>query len=109
MFIGGALLFATFLVNEWFHPLPFFKLQLLSRRNFTHGLMTLWARSFCWLAWLQYPANISPYSRLQAAADCALVFARGNPAIDRASSDGCRPEPAAGRPPVGHGDWTCAS
>src|SRR5580698_9485551 len=41
MFIGGGLLFATFLVNEWFHPLPFFKLQLLSRRNFTHGLTTL--------------------------------------------------------------------
>jgi DHA2 family multidrug resistance protein len=31
----------TFLVNEWFHPLPFFKLQLLSRRNFAHGLLTL--------------------------------------------------------------------
>ena len=41
MFIGGALLFATFLVNEWFHPLPFFKLQMLARRNFSHGLMTL--------------------------------------------------------------------
>jgi DHA2 family multidrug resistance protein len=41
MFVGGGLLMATFLVNEWFHPLPFFKLQLLSRRNFTHGLTTL--------------------------------------------------------------------
>jgi DHA2 family multidrug resistance protein len=41
MFIGGGLLMATFLVNEWFHPLPFFKLQLLARRNFTHGLSTL--------------------------------------------------------------------
>jgi len=41
MFIGGAALFATFLANEWFHPLPFFKLQLLSRRNFLHGLTTL--------------------------------------------------------------------
>jgi DHA2 family multidrug resistance protein len=41
MFVGGGLLLATFLVNEWFHPLPFFKLQLLSRRNFTHGLLTL--------------------------------------------------------------------
>ncbi len=41
MFLGGTLLFATFLVNEWFHPLPFFKLQMLSRRNFTHGLLTL--------------------------------------------------------------------
>jgi MFS transporter, DHA2 family, multidrug resistance protein len=41
MFIGGTLLLVTFLVNEWYHPLPFFKLQLLARRNFTHGLMTL--------------------------------------------------------------------
>jgi DHA2 family multidrug resistance protein len=41
MFGGGGLTFAAFLVNEWFHPLPFFKIQLLSRRNFAHGLMTL--------------------------------------------------------------------
>jgi MFS transporter, DHA2 family, multidrug resistance protein len=41
MFCGGTLLFVAFLINEWFHPLPFFKLQLFARRNFTHGLMTL--------------------------------------------------------------------
>lgn len=41
MFGGGGLLLVVFLFNEWFHPLPFFKLQLLARRNFTHGLMTL--------------------------------------------------------------------
>jgi DHA2 family multidrug resistance protein len=41
MFCGGALLFVAFLINEWFHPLPFFKLQLLARRNITHGLLTL--------------------------------------------------------------------
>ncbi|REE19041.1 DHA2 family multidrug resistance protein [Paraburkholderia sp. BL27I4N3] len=41
MFCGGTLLFAAFLVNEWFHPVPFFKLQLLARRNFAHGLLTL--------------------------------------------------------------------
>jgi DHA2 family multidrug resistance protein len=38
---GGALLLVAFLINEWYHPLPFFRLQLLSRRNFTHGLTTL--------------------------------------------------------------------
>jgi MFS transporter, DHA2 family, multidrug resistance protein len=38
---GGGLLLVAFLVNEWYHPLPFFRLQLLSRRNFTHGLTTL--------------------------------------------------------------------
>ncbi|RFU48858.1 MFS transporter [Paraburkholderia sp. DHOC27] len=41
MFFGGGLLLVCFFVNEWFHPLPFFKLQMLSRRNFTHGLATL--------------------------------------------------------------------
>jgi DHA2 family multidrug resistance protein len=41
MLYGGALLLVAFLVNEWYHPLPFFRLQLLSRRNFTHGLTTL--------------------------------------------------------------------
>ncbi|WP_408202852.1 MFS transporter [Paraburkholderia sediminicola] len=41
LFYGGALLLVAFLVNEWFHPLPFFGLRLLSRRNFTHGLLTL--------------------------------------------------------------------
>src|ERR1700733_10487817 len=41
MFCGGTLLFVAFLINEWFHPLPFFKLQLFGRRNFAHGLMTL--------------------------------------------------------------------
>ncbi|REG58141.1 DHA2 family multidrug resistance protein [Paraburkholderia sp. BL6669N2] len=41
MFCGGTLLLAAFLVNEWFHPVPFFKLQLLARRNFAHGLLTL--------------------------------------------------------------------
>ncbi|QYD72599.1 MFS transporter [Paraburkholderia edwinii] len=38
---GGMLLLVAFLINEWYHPLPFFRLQLLSRRNFTHGLTTL--------------------------------------------------------------------
>lgn len=41
MSCAGALLLAAFFVNEWFHPLPFFKLQMLSRRNFLHGLITL--------------------------------------------------------------------
>lgn len=41
MAMGGGVLLTTFFVNEWFHPLPFFKLQMLSRRNFAHGLLTL--------------------------------------------------------------------
>ena len=29
------------LVNEWFHPLPFLKLQMLGRRNFAYGTLGL--------------------------------------------------------------------
>jgi DHA2 family multidrug resistance protein len=29
------------LVNEWFHPLPFLKLQMLGRRNFAYGALGL--------------------------------------------------------------------
>ena len=34
-------LLLVFLINEWFHPLPLFRLQMLSRRNLTHGLLAL--------------------------------------------------------------------
>ncbi|OAG74633.1 transporter protein [Gluconobacter japonicus] len=30
-----------FVLNEWFHPLPLFKFQLLGRRNFAYGASTL--------------------------------------------------------------------
>ncbi|KAG8148389.1 MFS transporter [Burkholderia catarinensis] len=38
---GSALSLTLFFVNEWHHPLPLFKLQMLARRNFSHGLLTL--------------------------------------------------------------------
>ncbi|WP_263264478.1 MFS transporter [Pseudomonas sp. RIT-PI-S] len=38
---GGLLLLVLFLINEWSHPLPFFKLQMLANRNLTHALITL--------------------------------------------------------------------
>lgn len=41
LFGGGGLFFLLFLVNEWSHPAPFFKLQMLGRRNFSHALVTL--------------------------------------------------------------------
>ncbi len=45
LFVGLLLtalpLFVVFLINEWFHPLPLFKLQMLQRRNLTHGLLAL--------------------------------------------------------------------
>lgn len=34
-------LLVTFLINEWFHPLPLFKLQMLQRINLSYSLLTL--------------------------------------------------------------------
>lgn len=39
--IFAAISLSLFLVNEWFHPLPFFKIQQLARRNLTFSLITL--------------------------------------------------------------------
>ncbi|TDN69275.1 MFS transporter [Paraburkholderia sp. BL10I2N1] len=77
MFVGGGLLLVTFLVNEWFHALPFFKLQLLSRRNFTHGLTTL-AGAVILLVGVatipgQYLARVHTYRPLQTAPLSLLV------------------------------------
>lgn len=41
MLLTALPLFVVFLINEWFHPLPLFKLQMLQRRNLTHGLLAL--------------------------------------------------------------------
>jgi DHA2 family multidrug resistance protein len=38
---GGGMLLCLFLLNEWSHPLPFFKLRMLAQRNFTHSLVTI--------------------------------------------------------------------
>lgn len=37
----GGFLFAVFIVNEWYHPLPFFRIQLLRQRNIADALLTL--------------------------------------------------------------------
>src|ERR1700726_3724937 len=37
----SALAIPLLLVNEWFHPLPFLKLQMLRRRNFAYGIFGL--------------------------------------------------------------------
>jgi MFS transporter, DHA2 family, multidrug resistance protein len=69
MFIGGSLLMVAFLVNEWFQPVPFFKLQLLSRRNFSHGLITLTGAVILLVGVAaipgQYLARIHAYRALQ--------------------------------------------
>lgn len=41
LLLASSVLLMVFLINEWFHPLPLFKLQLLARRNLTHGLLAL--------------------------------------------------------------------
>src|SRR5467141_1899103 len=37
----SALAIPLLLVNEWFHPLPLLKLQMLGRRNFAYGVLGL--------------------------------------------------------------------
>jgi DHA2 family multidrug resistance protein len=69
MFVGGGLLLATFLVNEWFHPLPFFKLQLLSRRNFTHVILLVGVAAIPG----QFLARVHGYRPLQTAPLSLLV------------------------------------
>jgi DHA2 family multidrug resistance protein len=77
MLFGGALLFAAFLINEWFHPLPFFGLRLLSRRNFAHGLLTLVGAVVLLVGVAaipgQYLAQIHGYRPLQTAPLSLLV------------------------------------
>lgn len=77
LFIGGATLLAVFLVNEWFHPLPFFKLQLLLRRNFAHGLITLVGAVILLVGVAaipgQYLARIHAYRALQSAPLSLLI------------------------------------
>lgn len=41
LLLVAALCLPLFLINEWYHPLPLFKLQLLARRPFAYGLLTL--------------------------------------------------------------------
>nr|WP_254700350.1 MFS transporter [Trinickia violacea] len=79
MFIGGGLMLVMFLVNEWFHPHPFFKLQLLKRRNFTHGLTTLTGAVILLVGVAAIPgqflATVHAYRPLQTAPLSLLVAA----------------------------------
>jgi DHA2 family multidrug resistance protein len=47
----------VFLINEWFHPLPLFKLQMLERSNFSYGLMALAVVLVLALAGSALPSN----------------------------------------------------
>ena len=39
--LASGVAIPLFLLNEWFHPLPFIKLQLLGRRNLAYGVVGL--------------------------------------------------------------------
>jgi DHA2 family multidrug resistance protein len=68
---GGAIMLVLFLVNEWFHPLPFIKIQLLARMNLTHALITLGGVLLIFVAVAGVPASylaeVKGYRPLQSA------------------------------------------
>ncbi|NWL75362.1 EmrB/QacA family drug resistance transporter [Pseudomonas taiwanensis] len=68
---GGSVLLVLFLLNEWKHPLPFFKLQLLKLRNLSFALFTLAGVLFVLLAAVVIPssylAQVQGYRPLQTA------------------------------------------
>ena len=38
LLVGGVFLLGLFLVNEWYHPVPFFRIQMLARRNISFAI-----------------------------------------------------------------------
>ncbi|WP_369790407.1 MFS transporter [Rouxiella sp. WC2420] len=68
---GGVLLFVLFIINEWFQPLPFFKIQMLERRNLTFALIVLGGVLFVLLGVIIIPSNflseVQGYRPLQTA------------------------------------------
>lgn len=71
MTVAALLLAVLFLINEWFHPLPFFRLQLLANGNLTFSLVTLGGVLFVLLALSLIPsaylAQVQGYRPLQTA------------------------------------------
>src|SRR5471032_3368974 len=57
MFFAALALLTIFLVNEWHHPLPLFKLHMLRRHNLAHGLITLFALMFLFLSGSALPSS----------------------------------------------------
>lgn len=57
MFLASLALLTLFIVNEWYHPLPLFKLQMLSRRNLSHGLLTLFGLMLLFLSGSALPSG----------------------------------------------------
>jgi DHA2 family multidrug resistance protein len=77
LLFAGVTSLVLFLFNEWFHPLPFFKIQLLARRNLTHALITLGGVLLILVAVpgvpFTYLADVHAYRPLQSAPLALLV------------------------------------
>ena len=75
--VAGSALMVLFFINEWSHPLPFFKLQLLKIRNLSHALLTLGGVLFVLLAVIKIPssylAQVQGYRPLETAPVMLLV------------------------------------
>lgn len=56
--LGGSALMVAFLISEWFHHLPFVKLQLLERRNFWLGFTIFVGMLVVFLSGSVLPANL---------------------------------------------------
>jgi MFS transporter, DHA2 family, multidrug resistance protein len=41
LLVGGVFLFSLFLLNEWFHPVPFFRIQMLRSRDIAFALIAV--------------------------------------------------------------------
>lgn len=76
---GGVLLLVLFMVNEWSHPLPFFKLQMLGIRNLSFALLTLAGVLVVLLAVIiipsSYLAQVQGYRPIQTAPVMLLMAA----------------------------------
>lgn len=77
LLLGAAVCLPVFLLNEWFHPLPLFKLQLLERRNFAYGIVTLCLFLFLGMAGSAIPAayltGVQDYRPLQTMPTALLI------------------------------------
>lgn len=77
LLLGAGVCLPLFLINEWFHPLPLFKLQLLARRNFAFGIMTLCLFLFLTMASSAIPSTyltvVQGYRPLQTMPTALLI------------------------------------
>lgn len=77
LIVIGSFLLILFFINEWFHPLPFFKIQLLKNRNLSFALVTLGFVLFILISTISIPssylARIQDYRPLQTAPILLIV------------------------------------